>query len=278
MKIFAHTLFKNSEKWLWYSVTSVIDHVDKLLLWDTGSTDNSWEIAKLLKAKYKDKIDLKQYGEVTTETFPIARQAMLDATDADWFILVDDDEIWWKESIQKVVALLRKDFAGSSEAIVVPTINLVGDIYHKLPEGAGRYKFGNKVGHYNLRAVRINIEGLHSAGLHGVWGWADKSGKQIQERNTFEIIDASYLHTTFLPRSNDVKDINNVPKRFKKIKYEIGEEFPKDFYYPEVFFCDKPDLVPSPWQRMDFSFWLKSLVLTPLRKLKRKFVMGKVGY
>ncbi|KKR53922.1 MAG: Glycosyl transferase family 2 [Candidatus Woesebacteria bacterium GW2011_GWD2_40_19] len=60
MQVWAHTLVKNEEKWLWYSVTSVIDHVDKLLLWDTGSTDKSIEIEKELEKKYPGKIELKQ--------------------------------------------------------------------------------------------------------------------------------------------------------------------------------------------------------------------------
>ena len=279
MQIWAHTLFKNSEKWLWFSVTSVIDHVDKLLLWDTGSTDKSWEIAKLLKEKYGEKIDLRQYGPVTSETFSEARQAMLDATTADWFIVVDDDEIWWKESIEKIVECIKstKSIKGA-ESIVVPTINVIGDIFHKQPDNAGKYRFGNRTGHYNLRAVKRNIEGLHSEGIHGVWGWADKDGKQIQDRNTFEFIDTPYLHTTFLPRSNNDDSIKNVPKRLKKIKYEIGETFPLDFYYPEVLFEDRPNIVPSPWEMMSNNYKFKAYIVTPLKRLRRKFRNEKVGY
>lgn len=47
--IIAHTIIKNESRWLWYSATSVIDYVDKILLWDTGSTDGSLEIEKELK-------------------------------------------------------------------------------------------------------------------------------------------------------------------------------------------------------------------------------------
>lgn len=278
MKIYAHTLFKNSERWLWFSVTSVIDHVDKVLLWDTGSTDNSWQIAKLLKDKYGDKIDFRQYGEVTVDTFYKARQEMLDATDADWFIVVDDDEIWWEESIKKLITLLRQGFAGPSEAIVVPTVNLVGDIFHKQDDSAGRYKFGDKVGHYNLRAVKRDIQGLHSEGRHGIWGWADKDGRQIQERNSFKIIDAPYLHTTFLPRSKDLQNISNVPKRLKKIKYEIGNRLPLDYYFPESFFKERPDFIESPWKNMTVFYGLRAMLETPFKKIKRRFKNEKVGY
>ncbi len=279
--VWAHTLFKNSEKWLWFSVTSVIDHVDKILLWDTGSTDKSWEIAKLLKEKYGDKIDLRQYGAVTSETFPAARQAMLDVTEADWFIVVDDDEIWWKESITQVVTCIKSITSNTrtpTESIVVPTVNVIGDIFHKQPDNAGRYKFGDKLGHFNLRAVKRSIEGLHSEGQHGVWGWADKDGKQIQDRNTFKFVDAPYLHTTFLSRTSYEASVVNVPKRKKKIKHELGLSFSLDFYYPEVFFKERPEIVPSPWAVMSTVYRLQSMIVTPFKKLRRLFKNEKVGY
>lgn len=283
MKIYAHTLFKNSEKWLWFSVTSVVDYVDKLLLWDTGSTDKSWDIAKILKERYGEKIDLKQFGEVTSTTFFKARQAMLDTTDADWFVVVDDDEIWWEESIAKVIKTIEKADS-KTESIVVPTVNMVGDIYHKQPENAGNYKFGKHKGHFNLRAVKTSISGLHSAGEHGVWGWADGNGNQIQDsvssrnRNTFKFVDAPYMHTTFLPRGESREDDKKVPKRFKKLKYEIGQTLPNDFYFPEVFFKEKPNFVPSPWKPMTTVYKLRAFFETPIKKVKRRFKNEKVGY
>jgi hypothetical protein len=155
---------------------------------------------------------------------------------------------------------------------------VIGDIFHKQPDNAGRYKFGNRIGHHNLRAVKRNIEGLYSKGIHGVWGWADKDGRQIQDRNTFEFIDAPYLHTTFLTRSNNDASIKNVPKRLKKIKYEIVETFPLDFYYPEVLFEDRPNIVPSPWEMMSNNYKFKAYIVTPLKRLRRKFRNEKVGY
>lgn len=275
MKIWAHALFKNEERWLWYSVTSIINHVDKLLLWDTGSTDKSWDIATKLKEKYQEKIDLKQYGEVTVESFYKARQAMLDETNSDWFLVVDGDEVWWDDSISEVISEIQKTKA---ESIVIPTINLVGDIYHKLPDNAGKYKFGNRVGHYNLRAINKNIEGLGSTGLHGVWGWIDSEGHQIQDRNTFQFVNAPYLHMSFLPRGNKRANDLQVPKRGNKLKYEIGERLPLDFYYPESFFREKPSMVPSPWENMTIKYKLKSGVLTLAKKLRRLFKNEKIGY
>ena len=59
MKIWGHTLVCHEERYLWYSVTSVIDYLDKILLWDTGSTDNTLKIIRDLQKTYPDKIDFK---------------------------------------------------------------------------------------------------------------------------------------------------------------------------------------------------------------------------
>ena len=274
MEVWAHTLIKNEARWLWYSISSVIDHVDKILIWDTGSTDGSIEIEKALDKKYPGKIILKQRKQETAEDFTIVRQEMLDATKSDWFLMLDGDEIWFEDSIKKVVKAINREEKGV-ESIVVPTINLVGDIYHFQEKSAGKYQFGNMRGHYNLRAVDRNIPGLHSQGAHGVWGWADVDNKMIQDRNTFKFIDAPYLHATNLRRSDSDKD---VIKRSKKLRFELGEDFPKDFFYPEVFFKDRPASIASPWNIMSPSFKFRAFFETPLRKIKRKLWKGKAGY
>lgn len=274
MEVWAHTLVKDEARWLWYSVSSVIDHVDKILLWDTGSTDGSIEIEKALEKKYPEKISLRQRKQVTAEDFTLVRQEMLEATKSDWFLMLDGDEIWFDDSIKKVVKAIKRGEKGI-ESIVVPTINLVGDIFHFQEKSAGRYKFGNMRGHYNLRAVDRGISGLHSQGVHGVWGWADIDNKMIQDRNTFKFIDAPYLHATNLRRSDSDKD---VIKRGKKFRFELGENFPKDFYYPEVFFKDRPSNIASPWNTMSPSFKFRAFFETPLRKIKREIWKGKAGY
>lgn len=273
MQIWAHTLVKNESHWLWYSVTSVINHVDRLLLWDTGSTDSSIEIAKELKGRYPDKILLKERKQTTAEEFTLVRQEMLDATDSDWFLMVDGDEIWYEDSIRKVIDQVKKE--EKIESIIVPTINLVGDTFHYQEKQAGMYRFGNLAGHYNLRAIKRTIPGLHSQGIHGVWGWADSEDKMIQDRETYKFVDGPYIHATNLLRSSS--DLS-VIKRKKKLRFEIGEDFPKDFFYPEVFFREKPDFIPSPWYTMSKSFVFRAFFETPLRKVKRRLGKKKIGY
>lgn len=278
MSITAHCLVKNEVRFVWYSVMSVIEHVDRVLLWDTGSTDGTREIIGLIK-KISSKVDVNLLGSVTVEEFTKVRQKMLEQTKSDWFIVVDADEVWWEDSIGKVVREV-KTRGTNIESIVVPTINLVGDIYHYQEEAAGQYRLAGRRGHFNLRAVNRKILGLHSAQPHGTWGWADGQGRMIQERRQKKIafVDAPYLHATHLPRAGERKKEFEVPKRVQKLKYELGIPFPPDFYYPEVFFRPRPDIVPSPWIKMGSGFKLRATLETPVKKIKRRILPTRVGY
>jgi hypothetical protein len=224
--------------------------------------------------KFPRKIELKERKVNSAEDFTKVRQEMLDETKSDWFLVLDGDEIWYEYSIKRVLETIEND-GKEIESVVVPTINLVGDIFHFQEASAGRYKFGDRVGHYNLRAVKRIIPGLHSQGIHGVWGWADENGKMIQARNTYKFINTPYFHMTNLRRSTSDKD---VVKRAKKYKYELGESFPLDYYYPEVFFKSKPEIIPSPWKVVNASYKFRAFFETPLRKIKRKVWKGKAGY
>jgi len=279
MKIWAHTLVKNEEKYLWYAASSVIKHVDRLLLWDTGSTDGSLRIAKNLKEKFSEKIDLKQVTLGSAEEFPKIRQKMLDMTAADWFLMVDGDEVWWEDSINKIVEAINKK-GNEIESIVVPTIYPVGDIYHRQEEAAGKYQLAGKKGHFALRAVNRKIPGLSSSNPHGTWGWTDGEGNMIQDRNPKKIVfvNAPYMHFSLMPRAGKRSEDERVIKRAQKLKYELGGPFPKDFYYPEVFFRRRPDFVPSAWERMDTNFLIRAAIETPFRKIKRRIWQGRVGY
>jgi len=279
MSVWVHTLVRNEERFLWFSIRSVIDHVDKLLLWDMESDDRTPEIIKEIKRLYPNKIDSRTVSKVTSEGFAKVRQEMLDATSSDWFLIVDGDEVWWDDSIKKVSQKISES-GNNIESIVVPSINLVGDIYHYQESIAGRYSLAGRTGHFALRGVKRKIQGLSSKNPHGTWGWTDGEGKMIQDRDKTKIlfIDAPYLHATHLLRSANRELDKNVIKREKKLKYEIGNNFPKDYYYPEVFFRERPMFVPSPWVKMDNNFLLRSVIETPFRRIKRRIIKGGIGY
>jgi len=277
--IWAHVLVKNEERYVWYAVTSVIDFVDKVLLWDTGSTDKTPKIIKEIQKRYPGKIDFKEFGDVTPQGYTDLRQKMLEETASDWFMILDGDEVWWEESIKEVVKRIQTK-GDRMESVVVKMFLPIGDIYHYQEEAAGMYKIDGRTGHLTIRFINRSIPGLYTAKPHGQHGYYDENGVLIQDRSAAKrmFIDRSYMHLTHLIRSSGLMEDRKVPKRDIKYKYELGRPFPKDFCYPEVFFRPKPEIVASPWERISVKYFSRALIETPLRKLKRRIYKHRVGY
>lgn len=255
---------------------SVIDYVDKILIYDTGSTDKTLKIIDKIKS---NKFILRKIKSDKFNEDKI-RQQMLDETDSDWFLVLDGDEIWWNDSIKLVIDTINKE-GENLDSIVVPTVNVVGDMFHVQEKNAGRYHLAGRTGHLNLRAINRKIEGLHGEGEHGVFRWADSSGVSIENRSEDRIkyLDAPYLHTTHLKRTTDSLNNNMVYKRNFKLKHEIGKHLPLDYYYPEVFFKTRPKIVSAPWEVRSNKYFLFSLFQRPFKLLKRKFNLNKkYGY
>lgn len=260
--IWGNCIVKNEDKFLWFALTSVVDYLDKLLVWDTGSSDATVEIIKLVQKQKPNKIEFKQFGTKGAKGITNLRQKMLSQTKSDWILILDGDEVWWKNSISKIISVIEKQ-GDNLYAIVTPVINLVGDIYHYQEEKAGEYMFLGRKGHFNLRAISKNTPGLHVKNDYPLEAFCEVSGKPIQEiADKIKIIDAPYLHFTHLQRSTVA--IN------KKLKYELGIPFPKNFKYPEVFYEKYPDFILSPWVRRSKNYTLRAFVETPFKRLKRR--------
>ncbi len=246
------------------------------MIWDSGSTDATLEIIKTIRSP---KISKQKFSSISAETFPGFRQKMINETtnDFSWLMILDADEIWPEKSIK-----IATDFARNNldfESIVVRTNNLVGDIYHRLPESAGRYNLAGKTGHLNLRFINLNIPGLHAAGVHGQQGYFDDHNQLIQDRDPQKIkfLDVAYHHASHLQRSNSRASDKQVTKRSPKMKYELGEKISRDTI-PSIFFSPRPKIVPDVTRRASLSFWIKSVLLTIPRRVKRKLLPVGHGY
>lgn len=277
----AHCLIKNEARYLWFAVMSVIEHVDQVLLWDTGSTDITPDIIKEIfkHPKARGKVDFSQKGEVDPASFTNIRNEMLRHTDTDWFMILDGDEVWWEDSIKQLVDAIRTK-GDKYDTLVSPYYSMVGDIYHYQSQSSGRYQIDDYSGHINIRAINRKLSGLYFAKPHGQQGLYLGDGRLIQDgpREKRLFINAPYLHFTNVLRSLDRSGDARVPKRKTKLKYDLGISFPSDFYYPEVFFRPRPDIIPSPWQKISLEYKIKSSILAPLRKAKNLIANKKVGY
>ena len=261
-KIWGHTLVKNEGRYIYFALTSVIDFLDRILVWDTGSTDDTVKIIKHLQKKYPQKIEFREIGSVDPKGLTEARQKMLQKTQSDWFMIVDGDEVWWRKSMQQTIHVIG-DKGNSLYAMVHPVINLIGDIYHFQEESAGKYQMLGKKGHLNIRAINRRIPGLHIKNSYPLEGFYDKSERLIQEMDEkLAFINEHLMHFTHLNRSSKGKS--------RKIKYELGLPLPKDFIYPEVLHFDFPSIVPTPWLKRSAKYIARAAIETPLKKMKRR--------
>ncbi len=269
-KIIVHCLVKNEERFIWYALQSVLPFVDKVMVWDTGSSDKTIDLIKSIKSS---KISLKEVGEVNKDTFTSMRQQMLDATPEEftWVMILDGDEVWPKDSIKKVTDFAKQH--SDYDSIVVRTNNLVGDIYHRLSESAGKYTLAGHTGHLNLRFMNLKtIPGLNAQRPHGQQGYFDKQGTLIQNRDPkkIKLLNVYYHHASHLIRSSSVQIDSKVIKRKQKFQFDLGRKIPHD-QIPAGFFADKPNFVPDVTQRAKPSFYFKAAVLAIPKRIKRLF-------
>lgn len=265
--IWGNCIVRNEEKYIWFAIKSVVDFLDKILIFDTGSTDKTVEIIKLLQSEYPDKIIFEQKGEVNPRGLTKLRQEMLEKTKSDWLLLIDGDEVWWEDSIRKVVDKIDRQ-GNDYYAFVNHVITLVGDIFHYQEEEAGEYNILGKKGHFNIRAVNRKTPGLNIKNDYPLEGFYDDKNRILQSiEEKLEFIDSPLLHFSFLPRSS-LNDKNILHRN--KVKIELGKAFPKNFIYPQVFYLNYPKEVEDPFKKMSKSFKLKAILITPLKKIKRR--------
>lgn len=264
MKIWVNTIVNNEENFIWFAIMSVVDQVDKIIVWDTGSTDKTVEIIRGIREIKGNKVDFKEVGFVDKFQFTKVRQAMLEQSKCDWILILDGDEIWWEDSIRKVVEEIKAN-GSRTEGIVVPFVVPVGDIFHFQKESAGQYQLLGRKGHLSLRAINRKIPGLHVDWPYGKESYLDENNLPVQERKNIVFLDAPYLHLTHLKRSS-------LKRKYNKFKHELGDRVSKDFKFPESFYLKYPSIVPSPWIKISGVSKFKSQLLSPLRKFKRRFI------
>lgn len=214
----SHTIVKNEEKWIKQSLLSVIDHVEEMLVWDTGSTDKT---VALINSLGSPKIKFCQKGKVNRRQLAKLREQQIKTTKTEWFLILDGDEIWPKKNLLSLLeASQRVD--KNIIAFVNKTRNCVGDILHFLPETAGHYQIGNWRGHLNIRLIR-NLKGLEIQGNYPLEAYV-YDGKLIQEQvERLKFLDTWYLHATHLKRSgwwHQIKTLDRL-KKFKLLQKGI---------------------------------------------------------
>ncbi|MBI5358404.1 glycosyltransferase [Candidatus Amesbacteria bacterium] len=259
MRISAHMVVKNEDKWIWYSLMSVLDYVDEIMVWDTGSIDKTVEIIKSID---NPKIKFRQRLVSNAQDLTSARQVMLSATKADWLMILDGDEIWPEKALVESISKLDN----SLNFLVNKFWNLAGDVYHYQPDNAGKYRIGKHTGHLTIRFINLNkYKNLKYMSDYPLEGLTNNNKTLIQNdiNSNYNFVTAPYLHATHLERSNLAWN-SNTHRNIQKI--ELGDKIPDNFEYPKCLYIPGPN---NPWEKRSWSFVLNAMWQTPLREIKR---------
>jgi len=105
-------IVKNEERFLPMCLESIKDHVDEIIIVDTGSTDSTIEIAKRYNAKI--------YHHAWENSFSKARNYSLKYATCDWILILDADEEVEREGAHKLKDVIKEN---GVNVIYLPVLN-----------------------------------------------------------------------------------------------------------------------------------------------------------
>jgi len=266
-KVTVHCLVKNEENFVWYAINSVLPYVDRIIVFDTGSTDKTVEIVKTIKDK---KVELYEKGEVDLNGHTELRNEMIRMTKTPFFMVLDGDEVWPEKQIKGLLSDLGR-LDKDKGVMIVPFIYCVGDIYHYSTRGIYRHP-GGVEGHYATRVFK-KIQGIHWEGkFDSDTLLYDDSAKVTRRENVF-VAKNYFIHLSALPRSSKDHDVwKRISQRVETYSLGFighGRKITEDTEIPEVFFKKTPSIVPRVEDLSKFRS-LISFIPYVLRKIKNE--------
>lgn len=111
MKVSGYIITKNNGRSLKWALESVYKYLDEIIIVDSGSTDNTVEIAK----QYTDKIYFNEFKDFSDQ-----RNFAIKKCTGDWIFTMDADEVMGENFFE-----FKKYLGKSYRAILFPRYNLV---------------------------------------------------------------------------------------------------------------------------------------------------------
>ena len=156
LKISACYIVKNEEKNLKLSLDSLKSQVDEIVIVDTGSTDNTIEIAK-------------SYGAKVIETewqddFSTPRNIAIDNASGDWIVFIDADEYFSNDTIKNIRSVIEQAEKNHKWGLIINRINIDIDNNNQVQDNT-----------YILRIFK-NMPGFYYVGkIHEEWQTPEKT-------------------------------------------------------------------------------------------------------
>ncbi|MGE7906607.1 glycosyltransferase family 2 protein [Peribacillus sp. NPDC094092] len=157
INVSAMYVVRNEEEFLPFSIQSIYDAVDEIIVVDNGSTDRTVEIAKSF-----NKVRLINCNE--RGDFAKLRNLALEAATGKWLLKVDADEIFYPDLAANIKKLISDE---TVDAYTCWFYHLMGDVWHMQNESDFDMRYYRQFlirNHENLRWVQPVHEYLQGVG------------------------------------------------------------------------------------------------------------------
>lgn len=193
-------IVKNEAKSIGRCLESIVDIANEIIVVDTGSIDNTKEIAK----KYGAKI----YDFEWIDDFSKARNYSIDKATGDWILILDGDDEFEKQDADKLLDIVNNSDEG--DIFIFNTICYLGD-------APGNEKIMN----VNIRLFKNKSQFRYQGRIHE--GIRPQNKDVITKFSDIRIYHYGYINTF-------VKDQNKRERNMRILKMEL-EENPDNPYW-----------------------------------------------
>lgn len=259
-------MVKNEDIFIEPAIRSVAELVDRILICDTGSNDNTLSIIKFLKAQYSN-IEYFERKCFDTRDVGQIRQIMIDQTNEDWILVLDGDEVWYKNQLARLIQNVNQH-QSKYIAYAVRYQNFIHSLDYVLDESMEQYVVKGKRGSHSVKLLR-NTKTLKSVGNFGVEGY-HLDGIPVQNHPETELfIDSiSFCHMSFMRRSSSLTAYLASMYRFRKL-FTKSKFHERDFQLPETFLIPSNCLMTG-YFKINYISYIFNYSLILLSKLTRK--------
>lgn len=198
MPLTTHCLVKNEENFIEYSLRSVMNFVERVIVFDTGSTDKTVEIVRGLATEFPDKIIFEEKGKCDKARHTDLRNEMILKTNTDWFMILDGDEVWTEIGMKEALEAIKR--SESVECLIAPFHLCVGDVHYE-HRSNGKINMLGKMGFHYPRFLK-KIRGIHWKGVYNEDSLFDDKGKPFVVKENAYFLKNKFWHATHLRRSS----------------------------------------------------------------------------
>lgn len=209
LKISACTIAKNEAKNIEHWVKCVKPFADEIIVVDTGSTDNTREIALTAGASI--------YDFVWCNDFAAAKNFAMDKASGDWIVMLDADEYFDEPSQQKLRSFISQNHHDKKIAgFITPFLNIDVDDNNNVLSKSWQMRIFRR--EKKLRFVGKVHEALQNFAPAG------------QDRDFVVASELQFIHTGYSAALIEAKLRRNLELILKEVA-EQGGEHPRQYGY-----------------------------------------------